>query len=212
MATNVDIANMALGEIGTRATIANLTENSVEAREINRVYVTLRDALQQSMDWNFNRVYQTLASSGTPPSRWIYSYAYPSDCLKFWRIDMGVSVWALDPAALFEVGSDGTSQFIWTNVTEAVGVFGQRVTDPNRWDPAFTFAFVAALAAKTCLPITQKDDRVAGLRAHAKDMVELAQRSAVNEGVSAERDRVSESLSIRGFDYADPAVWPWIVR
>ncbi|TBR28110.1 MAG: hypothetical protein EPO10_14715, partial [Reyranella sp.] len=80
MPADTDIGNMALSRLGTRATIADLTENSTEARQLNLWYATVRDELQSLVDWNFNRVSQALAASGTPPARWASSYAYPSDC------------------------------------------------------------------------------------------------------------------------------------
>ena len=88
MPADTDIGNMALSRLGTRATIADLTENSTEARQINLWYATVRDELQSLVDWNFNRVTQALAASGTPPARWSASYAYPSDCLRMRRLDI----------------------------------------------------------------------------------------------------------------------------
>ncbi len=93
MPADTDIGNMALSRLGTRATIADLTENSTEARQINLWYATVRDDLQSLVDWNFNRVSQALAASGTPPARWASSYAYPSDCLKMRRLDFGAASW-----------------------------------------------------------------------------------------------------------------------
>ncbi len=46
MPADTDIGNMALSRLGTRATIADLTENSTEARQINLWYATVRDELQ----------------------------------------------------------------------------------------------------------------------------------------------------------------------
>ena len=66
MPADTDIANMALSRLGTRATIADLSENSTEARQINLWYATVRDDLQSLVDWNFNRVSQALAASGHP--------------------------------------------------------------------------------------------------------------------------------------------------
>src|SRR5260370_14010225 len=94
MTTDVDIGNMALGHLGTRATVSDLGENSVESREISRWYATARDSILSMLDWNFARVYLQLATGTAPiPSRWANCYAYPSDCLKFWRIDQGQPTW-----------------------------------------------------------------------------------------------------------------------
>lgn len=200
MASYAEIANMALSKLGTRATIASLSENSTEARAINTWYATVRDTVIRKLDWNFARVYLALSNSGTPPTRWTYSYAYPSDCLKFWRIDLEVSLWALDPAVTFEVGSDGTNRFIWTNYPQAVGVYSQRVTDPNRFDPEFTMAFATALAAMVALPITQKVDIRNSLQGEALALIDQARADSANEQVNNEAERMPESISVRGFD------------
>ncbi|MFN4018037.1 MAG: hypothetical protein ACK4JB_22050 [Reyranella sp.] len=203
MATDIDIANMALSRLGTRATVADLSENSTEAREINRWYETIRDDLLGMLDWNFNRVSQPLASSGTPPTRWGYSYAYPADCLKIWRLDFG-SGWSWTRwngmAIPFEIASDGTNPFLYCNDAVANAVYSQRVTDPSRFSSAFVLAFVDCLAAAVALPITQKADLAERLARHAQDRVEKAQADSANERSSTERFEVAESLAVRGFE------------
>lgn len=209
MATDVDIANMVCGRLGTRATIADLSENSTEAREINRWYETVRDDLLGTIDWTFNRVSAALSSSGTAPDRWGYSYAYPSDCLKLWRLDFG-SGWSWTRwngmAIPFEIASDGTNQFLYCNDSIATAVYSQRATDPARFSPAFVLAFVDCLAAAVALPITQKADLAERLARRAQDRVEKAQADSANEQSSTERFQVAESLAVRGYEDG-PLAW-----
>ncbi len=89
------VANMALSAIGTRSTIASLSEASTEAQTVQLWYTQTRDALLRKLPWNWARrqvalaVYQ--AAVGTPenaqgmlpepPRPWRYSYAWPADCL-----------------------------------------------------------------------------------------------------------------------------------
>ena len=208
MATDTDIGNMALSRLGTRATIADLTENSTEARQINLWYATVRDDLLGMLDWNFNRVSQPLASSGTPPDRWAYSYAYPSDCLKMWRLDFGSWYWTRwnGMAIPFEIASDGTNQFLLCNDAIANSVYSQRVTDPNRFSPAFVLAFVDCLAAAVALPITQKGDLAERLARRAQDRVEKAMVDSANEQSTTDRFQVAESLAVRGYEDG-PLAW-----
>lgn len=209
MATDVDIANMALGHLGTRATISDLNENSTESREISRWYTTTRDVVLSKLDWNFSRVHLTLASSGTPPSRWAYSYAYPSDCLKFRGFDWGSPLpYPLCLSMDFEVGSDGTNRFIYSNIPQAIGVYSQRVTDPNRFEPAFAFAFSVALAAMTALPLTNKLDLKVRLEGEAQAFIEQAIASTANEQTGKERVPDAESLTVRGYDRYLLINWP----
>ncbi len=207
MATDVDIGNMVLGRLGTRATIASLTENSTEAREINRWYATVRDDLQSRIDWNFSRVYAALSSSGTPPVRWGYSYAYPSDCLKFRRIDLGIPVGQFEPQAHFEIGTASSLKYIWCNVAQATGVYSQQVTDPSRFEPDFVTAFADCLAAAVALPITQKLDLATRLEQRARNALEEAMASSANEQIGQQQIHQAESLSVRGYDDL-PAGWP----
>ena len=200
MTTDADIGNMALSKLGTRSTITNLTENSTEARQIAIWYAIVRDDLLRIGDWNFARVYQALAASGTPPARWAYSYAYPSDCLKFRRIDAQISVQAIDPAVTFEIATDGTNRMIFTNYAQAIGVYTQRVIDPNRMDPEFIVALSTCLAAAIALPITQKESIANARIVEARGVVERAAADSANEEVNNENDRLAESLQVRGFD------------
>jgi hypothetical protein len=209
MATDVDIANMALSRLGTRATIADLTENSTEARQINLWYATIRDDLQGMLDFNFNRVTRALSSSGTPPARWAYSYAYPADCLKMWRLDFaGGWYWHRwnGLAIPFEIASDGVNQFLLCNDSVTTAVFGQRVTDPAQFSSAFILAFVDCLAAATAHAITQKADLAERLARHAQDRVEKAMADSANEQSSTDRFQVAESLAVRGYEDA-PFGW-----
>ena len=82
MADLIQIANLSLSRIGTRSSIADLAEDSPEARGFNTVYTQCRDETLEAVDWGFARARRYLADLGQPPVDWQYRYAYPSDCLK----------------------------------------------------------------------------------------------------------------------------------
>lgn len=101
MTTEVDIANLAFQAIGTRTTIASLSENSNEAIQANLAFTNTRDALLRMAQWNCatNWANATLISAvpgtpentttgtalwakGLPAPPWIYEYQYPVDCLR----------------------------------------------------------------------------------------------------------------------------------
>jgi len=101
MTANVDIANRALSAIGTRSTIASLTEISNEAIQCNLLLEPIRDELLRMAPWNCATNYNSLAvvcaapgtpenagvgqtvwTKGIPPPPWAYEYAYPADCLR----------------------------------------------------------------------------------------------------------------------------------
>ncbi|HVJ40145.1 MAG TPA: hypothetical protein VM639_01560 [Dongiaceae bacterium] len=82
MADLIQIANLSLSRIGTRSSIADLAEDSPEARGFNTIYEQARDETLDAVDWGFARARRYLADLGKPPPDWQYRYAYPSDCLK----------------------------------------------------------------------------------------------------------------------------------
>lgn len=206
MPADTDIGNMALSRLGTRATIADLTENSTEARQINLWYATVRDELLSLVDWNFNRVTQALAASGTPPARWSASYAYPSDCLRMRRLEFCASTWMWgEPARGFEIASNGSGTFLYCNEDRVTAVFAQRVVDPVRFPPGFVLAFVDCLAAAIAHAITQKADLAERLARRAQDRIERAIADSANEGMSGDNvERVTQSLAVRGSDGSTP--------
>lgn len=206
MPADTDIGNMALSRLGTRATIADLTENSTEARQINLWYATVRDELLSLVDWNFNRVTQALTASGTPPARWSASYAYPSDCLRMRRLEFGASTWMWgEPARGFEIASNGSGTFLYCNEDRVTAVFAQRVVDPVRFPPGFVLAFVDCLAAAIAHAITQKADLAERLARRAQDRIERAIADSANEGMSGDNvERVTQSLAVRGSDGSTP--------
>lgn len=89
------IANMALAAIGTRSSIANLSEDSPEAAAVQLWYATTRDSLLRAYPWNWARRQVVLAlyksAQGTaenpngtlpqPAQPWRYEYSWPTDCL-----------------------------------------------------------------------------------------------------------------------------------
>jgi len=92
---DTQIANLALSAIGTRSTIASLSEDSTEAATVQLWYTQTRDALLRKFPWNWARRQVVLAvykaAAGTPenptgalpipPLPWRYSYSWPADCL-----------------------------------------------------------------------------------------------------------------------------------
>ena len=101
MTTETDVSNRALSAIGTRSTIASLTENSNEARQCSLFVEEIRDEIMRLAPWNcgtnFNNLTLVCAAPGTPenpsvgmlqwekgipPPPWAYEYLYPSDCLR----------------------------------------------------------------------------------------------------------------------------------
>lgn len=101
MTSEADIANRSLSSIGTRSQIADLSEDSNEARQVKLLLEPLRDEVLRMAPWNCAFNYRNLSlicsapgtpenpsaglstwEKGIPPPPWSYEYAYPSDCLR----------------------------------------------------------------------------------------------------------------------------------
>lgn len=95
----VDLANLALSQIGSRATITSLnpSDGTVAGDACSLLYQPTVDAFSRSAHWNCLRFEAGLsllkAAPGTPenpngttlpapPIPWLYEYALPTDCLK----------------------------------------------------------------------------------------------------------------------------------
>src|SRR5215813_5662357 len=95
----VDICNLALSQIGSRAQISSLnpSDGTVAGNACSLLYQPTIDAFSRAAHWNCCRFEVKLnllkAAAGTPenpngttlpipPIGWLYSYALPVDCLK----------------------------------------------------------------------------------------------------------------------------------
>jgi hypothetical protein len=208
---DTQICNMALSSIGTRSTIASLSEDSTEAETCQLWYNTLRDSLLRDLPWNWARRQVALAvykaAAGTqenpqgalpqPPLPWLYSYAYPSDCLDARYIlplldngslsgappplttgnNLQYRYWKTPAIKMLIAGDVDTDnnplKVILCNQKTAQLVYTGKVTDPNVWDIDFVTALVGRLAQNISFPLSgdkglTKFVVAAGLAAEAK--------------------------------------------
>lgn len=248
--TVLGIWNRALAAIGTRSTVAGLNEDSNEARNCAILYDGVRDQLLQAARWNFARGMLRLtllkAAPGTPenpvtsatPTQWnatmpqipwLYSYAYPAECIQLQRIPLQQTVWNGDvpltttpngimygasqspiASARFEVAQDvdpltGTPiRNILTNVCQAVGVFTRETTDPNMFDGTFTEGLVQALAGKLAIALTGDKTMEKNKYAIADGIIREARASDGNEG-TPQSDNLPDWIRVRsgGYGYGD---------
>jgi hypothetical protein len=238
--TDVDVWNKALGAMGSRSTVASLQEQSAEANACALRYNDLRDQLLRAANWGFALGDATLAllraAPGTPENSastattwnpslpsppWLYSYAYPTDCLRFRGVLPpvfygGSGAVPISPVQSYiqapfggparerhwrqasEPDGNGNQQrVINTNVSQALGSYTRRIILPDSWDPEFGNALVYALAAELSIPLS--GDK--GLSDRNVKRVEQALSAArvtdANEGVE-NQNRMPDWIAIRG--------------
>jgi len=183
MASEVQIAKLALQHIGDRYDISDLDEASVEAEQVNLVLDDTRDALLRQHPWNFAKKFSTPAAlTGTVPGNWDYMYLYPADCLK-----MGGIVNPLgdeQPPIRFEAArnSDGT-RVVLTNQDDAELWYTARITDPTDFDPEFTLALSYVIAARIAMPLIGDRAISADLFTQARNVLSSAWETDANEGI-----------------------------
>lgn len=177
MASETDICNLALANLGDTATVVAISppSGSVQAVHCARFYPIARDALLEMHTWEFatKRVPLPLLSV-TPPSPWQYEYATPSDALNLLGIldpattddysagliqygsyqgppGAMVGVYTPQPYAN-EVNSAGVD-VIYTNQQNAILRYSARVTDTTQFSPLFVLALGYLLASMLAGPL-----------------------------------------------------------
>lgn len=171
MASDVEICNLALSNIGKNIPISALDEASEEARQCSVHYAQARDWLLQKYPYQFARKVQSLAELTNDWSdTWDYRYSRPNDCLKIIRVipepdiptDVEPIKYALRGASLYASYSP-----TWLEYTS-------RFEDASKFPPSFVDALSWALAARLAFPLTR--DRT--VRADAAQMATEMRMSA----------------------------------
>ncbi len=185
MASETQIAKLALQHIGDRYDISDLTEESVEAEQVNLIFDDTRDAMLRAHPWGFAKKFATpTALTGTVPNNFDYMYTYIPDCVLVRRV---VDPLDADTKIKFEVARNSSDvKVILTDQADAEFEYTMRVTNPADFDPNFVMALSYALAAKLAMPLT-------GDREIMSDMVKLAngvqygaEETDSNEGIEKE--------------------------
>lgn len=169
MASEIDICNLALANLGDPATVASLDppEGSAQAEHCARFYPHARDTLLEMFPWSFATKRASLAQVAFDWPQWQYAYATPSDMLRAVSIlspdstdDQTVvaahSEIKTPQVFAIEAASDG-SRIILTNQEDATLRYTARVTDTTRFTPIFTQALVHHLASMLAGPIMKGD-------------------------------------------------------
>jgi hypothetical protein len=160
MATWEGLCNEALRQLGVKKRIGSAYEGSEVAKACLELFSQVRDELLQREEWPFamREAGLTAVAGQLAPAPWPYEFNYPSDCLRIRYVQPG-SFAALDPydpqPVLFEPWNDQRPsppiRAILASISPATLVYVGQVTNPNTWEPGFTRAFVASLAAHLTL-------------------------------------------------------------
>lgn len=230
----VGITNLALMKIGAQATVSNInpSDGSTEGDAAAILYQPTMDALFRAAHWNFTRrqVVGTLvaAAAGTPENPtgstavplqpWLYSYAYPSDCLKVRYVLPTFPIASVSPpfttggpalpfqttvigAVPYAVGIDldqGSNQIkvILSNMENASFVYTARITNCDLWDVHFVEAASATLGAWFVNALSRNAQLSGEMQKLAMGIIQAARVSDGNEGITS-ADHRPDWISIR---------------
>lgn len=180
----VQIANMALANLGRSSTIQSFDEKSPEAKQASLWYAQTLDMALEAHDWHFARARVALAQHAEdPPSEWYFRYVYPVNCLAMRRLEQMSRV---DDAYPFAIETDSVGEnCVLTNVQNAIGVYTFRQTNPARFTPHFVDFFSYLLAANMAVPLTAKralkDDNIKAAAVALRRASALAATQQISE-------------------------------
>ena len=166
MASEVSICNIALTSLGAEH-ITSLSDDQTEAKLCDANYDSSRDSALEARAWTFATKRAALARLAEAPV-WGFSNAFqiPSDTITILEMRD-----ALEERVNFNDLMNSTEWLreedtIVTNASTARIRYIARITDPNRYTPAFIHVVAARLAYEIAIAITQS-------RSMQSDMWEL---------------------------------------
>ena len=233
----IQVCNLSLLSLGSRSQISSLTEGSAEANACATLFDFVYTQLARTARWNCLQKQVTLsllaAAQGTsenpdgtelplPPTPWLYTYAYPSDCLamryivpSFPAYNTGVTAQTTYSNAAATVVPSGSGQIvfqvaystdtsgnpltvIYTNQDLAQAVYTVNQPNPSVWDSMFTSAMVASLAAYLVPAINLNMALMQSSTATAERLIMQARVADGNEGVTV-ADHIPDWIRARGY-------------
>lgn len=155
MATEVQIANLALGWLGQNL-INALTDNQNEAKIMNANYPLSRDKVLAEHAWTFALRREVLAPlAGAPAFGTQNRFLIPSDVLRVFRVyrstnasqtrDLQNARWVREGNEILAYEEQIWAHFIYRN------------TNSNQYSPPFAHAVAARLAADTAVAFTENN-------------------------------------------------------
>lgn len=185
MPSEVDVINMALGQLG-QLSISTRIENTKQAREANRIFDQTRDNELRIHIWNFAVKRVVLPALVTVPA-FGYSYAYqlPDDYIRVIQAGdfppgSGRGWWWWGG---WGHGSEASEYRIEgrTIVTDYGAPLSlrylARIIDPNLWDASFVSALACRLAMRLCETMTGASNKRQEAGEEYKESVTMAIRA-----------------------------------
>lgn len=224
MSDQLNIANRSLLAVGARTQISSLnpSDGSEEGNAVSTLWQSTFEQLARAAQWGCLRKQQTLsllqAAQGTPenptggslpvpPTPWLYTYVYPTDCLAVryvvpsfpaneggstppTTINNAAGTWLPTGGQIpFTIGVEYTVnnspyKVIYSNQDQAQIVYTVSEANPIIWDSLFEQAMVATLGAFLVPALSLNFPLMQIQIKNAEACIAIARASDGNEGVT----------------------------
>ncbi|MGY4397300.1 hypothetical protein ACVWZA_002494 [Sphingomonas sp. UYAg733] len=204
MAVSITVCNLALGELRAPP-IADIDENSIEARECARYYPQCLTLLLERHEWSFATKIVALPALTLNPraGEWAHAYGLPVDLGTAKRVVPAVGEWVPAQGQCFIVEAG----VLYAQATNAVLEYSPNQVAEAVMPAMFVDALAFALAARLAVPVRDSREmkaqllqqaEVAAQRAIADDRNRQPQRDPQYDG--AFTDQVLIARTITGGD------------
>ena len=144
MASQIEICNMAIVQVGGNR-IDNIDDQAqVEAIACRDHYATALDAVLESSEWVFATARAAISPDLVPPSS-AYTqsarFLLPADCVRVLEVNAHAHDWVRE------------GSYIYASVDTLILRYIQRVVDTTRYPGTFVEALVVHLASRLAIPI-----------------------------------------------------------
>lgn len=187
--SQTDICNSALQRVGA-ATIMDIADNSREARACAVAYESTRRSELRKRKWVFAKRRRTLAAAANYPGvddfEFAYAFPLPADCLRvLLPKDNPQLDWVVENRRILT----NCQVSPWLGASSQPGVTGPAlflnyiadVVDVTTFDVNFYELVSIQLALRICEPLTNSNQKKAGLQAEYKDALAAAAKSQAFE-------------------------------
>ncbi len=195
--SKVQICNLALSALGSKAKIQALTEESKEAQACNLHYTPALRTILEDVDWSFCSATATSAlSSDDPPDDWTYMYAEPANSAKVREIvnELGRT---RDPIPFARHIHNG-QRMLLTDWEAPTWRYTLENDDPTTYSGAFVEAFKYLLAANIAMELTRKPEIAEAMSKQYRLAKQNANTNDANEiHENGEPEKTIEWIDIR---------------
>ena len=180
MVSQVEIANRTLDKLGAD-NIVSLTQDSENARIINRMYNIVLRSMLRSHTWNCAKKRVVLAPLSTAPAfDYSYQFQLPADCLRpIFPAD--TTDWSVEKGNVLLTNDGTTLNLLYISMLD----------DPNDMDDCFVEAFASKMAMECAEKITQSPGKRKMAKDEYDDAMAVARKANAFEAIPSQQDSSS---------------------